>query len=208
MTRRASRRIMDAALIFLLALVLTGCQPGDPQAPGKQTSTPSQITSLLELADVLRVIDGDTVTIVPRPGFEANYACKGEVCTEHAIRILGIDAPERNKGKPEGPECGAQEATDFLGDLLRPDGISAQVSITFDSEADKKDRYGRSLAYLAMPNGDDVGALIIQSGHAGAWYPKGEPRPDRADRYEELEAIAIDQNIGLYAHCPAPLGRT
>ena len=38
--------------------------------------------------------DGDTVTVEPSQHFPANYNCWKGTCKEHAIRLLGIDAPE------------------------------------------------------------------------------------------------------------------
>ena len=89
-----------------------------------------------EDVEVACVIDGDTLDL--------------ENCGEDAgvrVRLLGIDAPETEKpGQPA--ECYANEAWDFLSDLL----LGEEVTVSYDKEC--TDIYDRTLAYLWLR--DDV----------------------------------------------------
>ena len=103
----------------------------------------------------------------------------------------------------EAPECGAQNASDQLSALL-PAG--AAVSIIFDAEADQSDRYGRSLAYVQLADGTDAALALASTGYAEAWYPQGEPEPERFADYAAAEDNAVGSNLGSYSMCDS-IGR-
>jgi len=78
----------------------------------------------LEKAQVVRVIDGDTI-VVSTDGAD-----------DLRVRLIGVDAPEIN-------EAGGQEAADFLERIVRP---GTTVILEFDEV--RYDRFGRTLAYV------------------------------------------------------------
>ena len=95
-----------------------------------------------------RVIDGDTI-----------------VANDQKIRFWGIDTPERN-------EPYAQEATDFLQNMLL-DGV-----LTCDHK--DIDRYQR-LVMQCFINGKDVGSILVSNGlatdferYSGGFYANEE----------------------------------
>ncbi|RLF53489.1 MAG: hypothetical protein DRN37_11570 [Thermoplasmata archaeon] len=75
------------------------------------------------------------------------------------VRYLGINSPEidHKGGKSE-----------FMAHAARNSNLEfvkgKRVSLEFDKE--KKDRYGRLLAYVFLENGDMVNALLIRKGMA------------------------------------------
>ncbi|WP_018296109.1 thermonuclease family protein [Corynebacterium lubricantis] len=76
---------------------------------------------------VEKIIDGDTIDVRQN----------GETTR---IRLLNVDTPEIGRdGKPS--ECLAQEARDYLADLL---GVGTEVTLEYDVE--RTDKYGRTLA--------------------------------------------------------------
>jgi micrococcal nuclease len=89
-------------------------------------------------AETLRVVDGDT------------FVLNGE-----RVRILGIDAPEKNQ--PYG-----HEATQMLRALLAD-------PVTLERKG--KDRYGRTLAHVYTARGVDVGGRMLAQGYAWCWEP-------------------------------------
>lgn len=89
---------------------------------------------------VLKVSDGDTVTIV----------CGTAKST---VRLAGIDAPE--KAQPYGPEAAAH-----LRVLLDVPQVTLKAHST--------DRYGRTVAYLYTPKGLDVSLSMLADGYA--WH--------------------------------------
>jgi len=101
-------------------------------------------------AGVDHVHDGDTVImhvlIHPNEGGELHAV---------SVRVEGINAPETNTA--EGKAAKAYAAS------LLPSG--SQVMLT----ARKRDKYGRWLARIVLPNGDDFSTLMIVAGHAVAY---------------------------------------
>lgn len=97
-------------------------------------------------AEVVRVVDGDTVDI----------RIDGEVTR---IRLLNVDAPETvNPSEPV--ECLGPEASNLLHELL-PAG--SRVSLKYDAE--RKDRYGRDLAAV-FRDGKFVNGQLAAAGVA------------------------------------------
>jgi len=92
---------------------------------------------------VTRVIDGDTVDIL-----------QGQ--TTVRVRLNGIDAPER--GQAYG-----RKARQFVLNL------AAQKMVTV--EIVDKDRYGRSVGDVMLPDGRNLNQEIIKAGYAW-WYRK------------------------------------
>jgi micrococcal nuclease len=112
-------------------------------------------------ADVLRVIDGDTVEI-------RIHVWLGQDVTTH-VRINGIDAPELH-GRCPGERKAAEAARDHLARLLG----DTPVRLTNIH----RDKYGgRVDASILLPTGRDVAAAMLSAGHARPWpHPKGTPR--------------------------------
>ncbi|WP_215545013.1 thermonuclease family protein [Amycolatopsis sp. CA-230715] len=148
----------------------------------------------------MRVIDGDTVAVTPVDG--ALDPSDGNP-QEHVVRLLGLDAPEMNRGKDLAPECGARTATYHLGGIL-PRGLP--VVLEYDAHTEHTDRYGRSLAYIAAPGYQDAGLRQITDGYATPWYPAGKPEPERMRVYRLAADTAVRQHAGAHSQC-ATVGR-
>jgi len=96
---------------------------------------------------------------------------------DQSIRILGYDTPERG-------ECGYDEASEFLADLL----AAGTVTLVSDS-GDDTDRYGRLLRHVLV-DGTPVGLSMIEAGKANARYDSldGYPRHRYQDRYRATDS--------------------
>lgn len=132
--------------------------------------------------DVLRVIDGDTIELsVP----------DGEYATTR-VRLWGVDTPEMNAGDPRTPpDHLAQEATGFTRQAVHGQRVTLHLQ-----DHQLRDRYGRLLAYVELPGGKDLNALLIENGlseHDDRWGH------DRASAYEALELQAQANRRGLWA---------
>ncbi|MAA78912.1 MAG: hypothetical protein CL916_06600 [Deltaproteobacteria bacterium] len=100
------------------------------------------------LVDVNYVVDGDTVFVQAPQG-------------EEKVRFIGIDTAELGyDGEPD--ECYAQEARDFLIDLID----ERKVWLSFDALCE--DTFGRTLAYVHTSVGSQgfVQRQMIQRGMA------------------------------------------
>ena len=118
------------------------CKPLEMDAPVAATISPPETIEV----PVVRVVDGDTIKV--------RYDGKLE-----SVRLIGIDTPEitRGKNEPFGKPAGA-----FLEALL----ADRTVLIEFDVE--RRDRYGRLLAYV-WAQGDRDPAPILVNAQLARW---------------------------------------
>jgi len=103
-------------------------------------------TSHAEIYKVKRVIDGDTLLLI-----------NGE-----RVRLIGVDTPETKH--PQKPvEYFGREAYLFTKEMV--DGKEAR----FEFDRQKRDRYGRLLAYVYLLDGTFLNAEIIKQGYGFAY---------------------------------------
>lgn len=136
---------------------------------------------------ILRVIDGDTLRV-----------WDGE--TESTVRLLGIDTPEaaaNRKAQEDAAEWGVHVA-DILraGEKARafvaavaPPGIAVTLDV------DGVDVYGRTLAYVHLPDGRCLNEFLLR---AGAALSPSRYRHARSGKYAELERIARAKKAGFW----------
>jgi endonuclease YncB( thermonuclease family) len=164
-----------------------------PPAP----STRRAVTSFY--AVVTAVVDGDTIRV--RRGYSRTYT----------VRLIGIDTPETKRpGTPV--ECGGQEATSSMFRLgfTRPrdtnrDGLydgkggkGRRVKVTTDPTQDRRDQYGRLLAYVKGAQGSFAGKQL-RAGWA-AVYVFGDPFEQLA-AFQAAEGSARGAGRGAWAEC-------
>ncbi len=127
-------------IAFPLLLGIAGCRSADAATPAPNAA--------VVLPEDVRVIDGDTL------------ALRGET-----IRISNIDVPEAMPRSRCWAEARfAREAT-FALELAVANWAVMPPVITTSG----KDQYGRTLATLSSPGGEDVGEELVKSGLAVAW---------------------------------------
>ena len=124
---------------------------------------------------VTRVVDGDTLR------------ARVDGSTER-VRLIGIDAPERG-------DCYYARATALLRTLAQ----GAVVTIQGDSTQRQRDRYGRLLAYVELPDAADAGEVLLQRGAAVVF----ETRPPfaRREAYVDAQGEAVRRGAGLHGAC-------
>lgn len=176
--------------VVLLAvfLVAAGCVAVDPapatEGDGRQ-------------ATVTRVVDGDTVDVRYPDG------------TTDTVRLLGVDSPEldgRNQptefeGVPDtdaGRQCleGAAHAASAFAERHLA-GVTVEVVV--DETADRRDRYGRLLAYVLLPDGTNVNYRLVETGHARVY----DSTFAQSERFYAAESRAQSERRGLW-QCREP----
>jgi micrococcal nuclease len=132
---------------------------------------------------VVHVSDGDTLTVADADG------------NRTSIRVIGINTPE-TVAPGQGVQCFGPEASAAAKELL----LGNRVAVSIDPTQDRLDRYGRTLAYIALPDGSDFGATMIDRGLAHEYtYRKAY---ERQATYRALEKTAASSGTGLWSACP------
>ncbi|HZD72361.1 MAG TPA: thermonuclease family protein [Actinomycetota bacterium] len=136
-------------LAVMVAVMLAGCRPA--QAPRLATSPAERATWPAVPRDsvparVERVVDGDT--------FIAGIAGRHE-----RIRLIGVDTPETvDPDRPVQPY--GKEASSFAKHML------SGRTVRLVGDVEPRDRYGRLLAYVWLPDGTFWNALLAAEGYA------------------------------------------
>lgn len=129
---------------------------------------------------VINIVDGDTLDLNVKDGkFDHTR-----------IRLLGIDTPETGGGQYQAMYYSA-EATDAATALA----LNRQVTVLIDDIADVRDRYGRLLAYIVLPDGKTLNEKLLRQGfgYADSRFPH-----THFDKYFQLQKDAIDSKAGLW----------
>lgn len=142
--------------------------------PAKSGGLPPPATPYSEQAEVLRVIDGDTIEVK----LLANQAI-------WRVRYIGMDTPERG-------DYFFAEATQANAQMVEGQTVLMVQDIS------QTDRYGRLLRYVYLPDGTFVNAELVRLGFAViATYP---PDVKYQALFLELQTSAREQGVGLWAN--------
>jgi micrococcal nuclease len=130
---------------------------------------------------VVRVVDGDTLHL--------GVADSEDDATK--VRLVGVDAPEMGWGGRERMYY-AEEATAFARRLA----MGQRVTVYLDQQAGSRDRYGRLLAYIQLPDGRFLNEELLSQGFA---YADLRFKHGYYQKYQQLEASARALKEGLWA---------
>jgi micrococcal nuclease len=169
-----------ALLVFIIAGLLVGSQKaGLVGQTGK-----AAIGSQPGLYSINRFVDGDTIAV--------NMNGKVE-----KVRFVGVDTPETHK--PNTPvQCYGPAAAAFTKNTIG----NNQVRLVSDSLSTDRDRYGRLLRYVYLPDGTLVNEKLIQGGY-GFYYPYFPFT--KSTQFAADEQAAMAAHKGLWANChPTP----
>jgi micrococcal nuclease len=125
-------------------------------------------------AVVERVVDGDTLLLAGR----------------ERVRLIGVDAPEIAHRDHPHDEPSGRAARDFTRELAEGE----RVTLSFDPNDGPRDRYGRTLAYVTLPDGRLLNLEIIRAGWAEAYRAFGYVRK-REFMAAEREARAAKRGM-------------
>ena len=133
---------------------------------------------------VTDVVDGDTVKVESR-GFETT------------VRLVGIDTPETRR--PGGfVQCHGPAASRRTARLLP---IGQAVRLVTDPTQDRRDRYGRLLAYVYPPGASgatgSINYVLVASGDAKSYVYRHNPF-QYVRQFSAAEAQARRRGIGLW----------
>lgn len=171
MSAKSYRRLAVAAAVVAAAVV---ARYQTASAPGTGTGAPSApAAGKPALAFVQRVVDGDTVVLAG-----------GE-----RVRYIGVDTPELHH--PRKPvEWYAREAKEFNRQLVQAKRVRLELDVQ------KRDRYGRLLAYVYLEDGTFVNAELLRQGYAQLLTIP--PNVQHADLFVRMQKEAREAGRGLW----------
>jgi len=185
------------ASFIAIALFFSGCTVSPSSGADK---TGELVPGVQYRTLVTNVVDGDTFDVQFQSG------------NTERIRILGVDTPETSPGANIEGEYGNINDTALMADwgtraerYARSRLTGKEAVLEIDRLAGTRDRYGRVLAYVTMPDGNDFGALLLREGLARVYTAESF---SRKKDYLLLEQEARTQGTGIWGDLPpAPLNR-
>jgi micrococcal nuclease len=130
---------------------------------------------------VVRVVDGDTIRVLLDHPRESR-----------TVRYIGVDTPETVKpGEPV--QCFGKAASAFNRRLV----AGRRVRLVLGRE--RRDRYGRLLAYVRVEGGPLVEDELLRRGYARTLAIA--PNTERAGHFSALERRARRAGLGLWGAC-------
>jgi micrococcal nuclease len=132
------------------------------------------IKNLTNFYKVIEVIDGDTIKVKFNTHIET-------------VRLIGVNTPEIIPTK----ECFGKEALQKTKELLE----GKDVYLIPDPLSSNRDKYGRLLRYVFLPNGLLVNAELIREGFGFAYIY--EPF-QFMKQFDYLEKQAKEKRLGLW----------
>jgi micrococcal nuclease len=157
---------------LFIIVFLAACQSPSRKKKGHSTN-PNTATST-----VTYVVDGDTFYMNDSTGHNLK------------VRLIGIDAPE-TRNNAHGPKgLYAQEAKAWLKERILGQTIRLELDVQ------RLDKYGRTLAYVFLPDGTFINAELIKTGCAVLYTVP--PNVKYADSFYRLQRQARDSGVGLW----------
>lgn len=176
MSRRLTRKRLGTLLslaVIVAAVVITRPDLRDRLGQAATSSQPGLYT-------VVNFVDGDTISV--------NMNGQPET-----IRFIGVDTPETHK--PKTPvQCYGPQAAAFTKQTIN----HQKVRLTADPLDTNRDRYGRLLRYVSLPDGTLINAELIKQGY-GFYYPYF-PFSRKAE-FAAYGQQARQQQKGLWSVC-------
>lgn len=180
MPKRHSSKYIVIVLLLLILVAVVAFKSGWLRPGGANTakSLPPGFYSINHF------VDGDTIAV----NMDGH---------EESVRFIGVDTPETHK--PNTPvQCFGPQAAAFTQKEIGSTG----VRLVSDSLSTDRDRYGRLLRYVYLPNGTNLNESLIQNGF-GFYYPYFPF--SKSVQFSADEQAAIATKKGLWGRCqPTP----
>jgi len=159
-----------ARFVACLLLLAATC------ACGTNGDEPSRTSTRAGPYRVVDVVDGDTLKV--------------DMPERTTIRVIGIDTPETvDPRKPV--ECFGRAASQRAHELL--DG--RRVTLEYDASQGREDRYGRTLAYVWLPDGRSFEQTMLAEGYGHEYTYDVPYRYQRAYKAAEADARAYERGL-------------
>ena len=169
-------RLIKNLLLLAIPLFLFSCH-----SYSEQTTT----------CTVTKIVDGDTI-----------YCSQG-YGKEEKVRLIGIDTPESNKNPKTYRD--AERTGESIESIIKlgkkstafvRSRLSVGTEIRLELDVQLKDKYGRTLAYVYLPDGSMLNELIVREGYAQVMTIP--PNIEYQELFVEAERDARKNKRGLW----------
>lgn len=182
MMHRKKRLTVHAAIIALVLSLLHTFLP---------SSHVTWATVREQQADVVSVVDGDTISVTIDGKLER-------------VRLIGIDTPESRPNRRASKQA-TSERLDSKKILELGAKASAHTKtllpkgshVRLEYDVQKRDRYGRLLAYVWLPDGTMANEEIIRSGFA--YLLTIPPNVKYREKFADAFRKSREESRGLWA---------
>jgi len=174
MSHRRRKVSLLSLLLAIIVIVISQTNLLKNASRTAQQSNPGLYT-------INHYVDGDTIAV----------NMNGSVET---VRFIGVDTPETHR--PDTPvQCYGPEAAAHTKEVISKYG---KVRLEADPLDTNRDRYGRLLRYVYLPDGTLLDEQIIKQGYGFAYlsFPFSKKSQFAAD-----ESAAQSDKLGLWAAC-------
>lgn len=146
----------------------------------------NQALSEYEIAELVRVVDGDTIVVI----------LEGK---EEKVRFIGVNTPESVGKYEDNPQPFGKEASEFTKSLLKEG-----QPIFMMKDVGDRDKYQRLLRYIYLqePNENEmeksmINAILLKEGYASTMTIP--PNVKYSDVFLKLEQTAKENSVGLWS---------
>lgn len=176
---------MNRALLLAFALLIFGCDAGVASSESADGASTTAVVHK-DPVGVVAVLDGDTL-LVARGG------------STFKVRLRGVDTPELNSDSNEPAEAYAEDARSFTFQNAGLEvGLEYDASCEPDPSPTCLDVFGRSLVYVRLGSGEDLGSELVRQGLASLLVFDDQPF-DRLDAYVEDQTYAQESALGIWS---------
>lgn len=162
---------MKWASILLVGFLLSSCEPIAEQQ--------SELFDENERV-VLKVIDGDTIHLLDPASDKPEK-----------VRLIGIDAPEMRDSQHKKAHPFGVKSKEILERWI------GESKVILEYDIRNTDRYGRTLAYVYLPDGTFLNAKMMEEGYATLLTI--QPNSKYADLFFSLQQKARNAKKGIWA---------
>ena len=175
-------------LSLIICLFLCSCETKELWTQSDNftiISTEESNESNLNLYNVVRVVDGDTI-IINKDGAETK------------VRLIGVDTPESvATGNNAYKNCEEGKiASEFTKSLLNG------VSVSLEYDVSPQDKYGRDLCYVYLEDGKMLNELLLEKGYARLMTVP--PNVKYVDEFTKIQKTAQEMSEGFWSSEESP----
>lgn len=142
--------------------------------------TTNNTTTIREKAKVYHVTDGDTVKV----------KINGK---NFVVRLIGVDTPE-TKDPRKTVQCFGREAAAYTKKIL----LNQTVTLESDRASGNKDKYGRLLRYVFLPDDTNFNRQLIAQGFAHEYTYKSTIYRYQT-KFKQAQKNARENKLGLWS---------